>query len=179
MTNKNLTKNNAGFSILELLIAMFIFVLTIITAVSIFASVSSTRQKSREIQRNMEDARTALDLMAKNMRMSTGLSEVGNTHQEIYMFNTSQGDCISYKFDSDNKLKISQIPSANSSNCSTIAYTYNPIISSDVSGSFSITPTLATAIPKRVGKATIVLTIDGTTTMQTTVSFRDYKEIIQ
>lgn len=161
-----------------MMISMFIFVLTIITAVSIFSTVAHTRHKSREIQRNMEDARTALDLMAKNMRMSTGLGPSG-TVQEIYMYNNSQGQCISYKFDSS-KLKISQETPSNPNipACDTILYPpYSSVIESDVSGRFAIVPTSITA-PKTVGKATIILTIGGVN-MQTSVSFRDYNNMIQ
>ncbi|MDO9231355.1 MAG: prepilin-type N-terminal cleavage/methylation domain-containing protein [bacterium] len=177
-SNKNKkNKNYQGFSLLEMLISMFIFVVTIIIAVSIFANVASARQKSRKIQKNMEDARTALDLMAKNMRMSTGLGEVSN--QEIYMYNNSQGQCVSYKFD-NNKLKISQETPSDTDNpaCDTITYpSYSSVIGSDVSGSFVVVPTSIIA-PKAVGKATVILTIDGVN-MQTSVSFRDYNNMIQ
>ena len=165
-----------------MMISMFIFVLTIITAVSIFSTVAHTRQKSREIQRNMEDARTALDLMAKNMRMSIGLWPDGSS-QEIYMFNASQSSCVSYRFGSDDKLYISQgFPGSTSeeTKCrpvNAIYDPYTPIIENDVTGSFNITQTSITA-PKRVGKATIILTIDGVN-MQTSVSFRDYNNIVQ
>lgn len=182
MDIKKSQKNYSGFSLLEMMISMFIFVLAIVTAVSIFSSVSFTRKNSREIQKNMEDARTALDLMAKNMRMSIGLN---GTTSMIYMFNTSQGNCVSYKFESS-KLKIAQkIPDASFSEaerCNTTNMTYNSsdyvdIIQNDVSGSFAIVPTSITS-PKTVGKATIILTIDGVN-MQTSVSFRDYNNIVQ
>lgn len=183
--NKNLIKQNKnyqGFSLLEMMISMFIFVLAIVTAVSIFSGVASTRQNSREIQKNMEDVRTALDLMAKNMRMSIGLVDDG-TDQRIYMFNTSQNSCVSYMF-SGSKLQMSQVFPTSSlpedEKClpANISYgSYQDIIQSDVSGSFEIIPTSITS-PKTVGKATIILTIDGVN-MQTSVSFRDYNNIVQ
>jgi len=172
--NKN--KNYQGFSLLEMMISMFIFVLTIITAVSIFSTVAHTRHKSREIQKNMEDARTALDLMAKNMRMSVGLNNDGT--DIIYMYNTSQGQCMSYKFE-DNKLKMSQ-QNPSSGSCVGLPYNnedYDDIIESDVSGSFDVVEASSTA-PKTVGKATVVLIVDGIR-LQTSVSFRDYNDIIQ
>lgn len=182
--NKNLIKQNKnypGFSLLEMMISMFIFVLTIITAVSIFSNVSFTRKNSREIQRNMEDARTALDLMAKNMRMSIGLVDDGD--QRIYMFNTSQNSCVSYMF-SGGRLQMSQVfPTSSLSEdqkClpANVSYVnYQDIIQSNVSGSFIIIPTSITT-PKTVGKATIVLAIDGVN-IQTSVSFRDYNNIVQ
>lgn len=173
-------KKYSGFSLLEMMISMFIFVLAIVTAVSIFSNVSFTRKNSREIQKNMEDARTALDLMAKNMRMSIGLN---GTASMIYMFNTSQNKCVSYMF-SGGKLQMSQVSPGGSlpedEKClpANISYVgYQDIIKSDVSGSFVIVPTSITS-PKTVGKATIILTIGGVN-MQTSVSFRDYNNIVQ
>lgn len=183
---KNFQKNKLnskyrGFSLLEMLISMFIFILTITTAVSIFVGVAFARKESRKIQENMEDARTALDLMAKNMRMSSGLGPNGSTN-EIYMHNNSQGQCISYKFE-DGTLKIGQKdPLAEDDiNCSSGhigGYVFNPITSNNVSGNFQIVQTSSSNIPKVIGKATIAMTIDGVN-LQTSVSFRDYNDIIQ
>ncbi|HRY82360.1 MAG TPA: prepilin-type N-terminal cleavage/methylation domain-containing protein [Candidatus Moranbacteria bacterium] len=171
-------KKHKGFSLLEMLISIFIFSLIIITSVSIFAASASARQKSRKIQKNMEDARTALDLMAKNMRMSTELNTSNGTDEDttIYMNNSSQG-CISYKFES-NKLQIGY--TGGSSDCSNaLLYpSYNDIMESDVSGKFYVKTTLITEGSKRVGRATISLTVDGIN-LETSVSFRDYNEIIQ
>ncbi|MFZ2975678.1 MAG: prepilin-type N-terminal cleavage/methylation domain-containing protein [Candidatus Moraniibacteriota bacterium] len=186
MKNKK-NKNYSGFSLLEMMISMFIFVLTIVTAVSIFSNVSFTRKNSREIQRNMEDARTALDLMAKNMRMSIGLdyNVVGN-NQAIYMLNSSQSNCVSYRF-SGGKLQIAQevlgTAPLEADKCKPVGgtgVTYGPyvdVIENNVTGSFVITTTL-TGATRRVGKATIILTVNGVN-MQTSVSFRDYNNIVQ
>ena len=96
---------------------------------------------------------------------------------------------MSYRFDSS-KLQISQTsPDSSASEedkcnpaSSAVSYGgYSDIIQSDVSGKFIVTPTSMTA-PKTVGKATIVLTIINgtqTTNMQTSVSFRDYNNIVQ
>ncbi len=192
--NKFSSKNKSypGFSLLEMLISMFIFTLIIITSVSIFARVASTRQKTREIQKNMEEARTALDLMAKNMRMSIGLNNnIPGNDQRIYMLNASQGECICYIF-YENKLKMSQVdvPPANANlsdnlKCKPVTGTLNywtdgtkfqNIMENDVTGRFIVTPTSASL--NDVGKATIVLKVDGIN-LQTTVSFRDYNNIIQ
>lgn len=174
MKNNKKNKNHSGFSLLEMLISLFIFSLVIITSVSIFARVASTRQKTRNIQKNMEDARTALDLMAKNMRMSKELGPNGSGG-EIHMLNNSQKVCVSYKFEA-NKLKMSQKPVSGS--CVGVTYDdYIDIIESDnVSGGFDVVE--ASVASKTIGKATVVLTVDGIR-LQTSVSFRDYNDIIQ
>lgn len=178
---KNKIKNRSGFSLLEMVISIFIFVVVILTAVSIFANMASARQEARRIQKNMEDARTALDLMAKNMRMSTGLGPDGNG-SEIYMFNTSQEVCIRYQFD-DRTLKMGEgNPPAGTTNCDpgSVTYSSNQIVSSNnaTDGSFEVTQTSTTADPKVIGRATVTMTIDGVR-LQTTVSFRDYNGIVQ
>lgn len=176
---KNKIKNRSGFSLLEMVISIFIFVVVILTAVSIFANMASARQEARRIQKNMEDARTALDLMAKNMRMSTELRKVSAT--DIYMFNTSQGICIRYQFDGRTlKMGEGNPISSTSTDCSGIVpdSSLNKIVSSNnVSGSFAVIPT-STTDPKVIGRATVTMTIDGVR-LQTTVSFRDYNGIVQ
>ena len=181
---KKIIKNNKkyqGFSLLEVLIAMFIFTLMFTASISVFSEVFSARQKAREIERNIEDARTAIDLMAKNMRMSTSLKKVIG-EETVYMYNTSQEQCISYKFEGK-ELKISQAnpAGADDKNCdpSHVAYgSFNPITSDNVSGKFVITET-KTSSPKIIGKATVNMEINESINVQTTVSFRDYDDIIQ
>ena len=59
-------------------------------------------------------------------------------------------------------------------------YSYTPITSADMSavGFFNITQT-STTDPKKVGRATIVMQVDGGTySLQTTIAFRNYEGVI-
>lgn len=182
MKNKKLGKKNKkykGFSLLEMLIAGFIFSLVITTAVSVFSNVFFTGEKTRGVQKNIETARTALDLMAKNMRMSSELGPNNTNTLNIYMFNNSQGECIGYRFNSG-ALEMAQMenPTSGSTDCSGVfgAGDYTSITEGNVSGRFYVIST-SNVDPKRVGKATARMEIDGQY-LQTTVSFRDYLGVI-
>lgn len=187
----NKSKNKLkGFSLLELLISIFIFTLIIVTSISVFAGVVLARQKNRVMQKNLEEGRTALETMAKNIRMSRKLTTNGTTDQ-IVMFNNSQDRCIAYFFDStDKSLKTEQAaPDGSPSeddypDCSGVTVINDPIIPSDnITGSFDVVETNSDSSlgDIKIGKATIRLTIgsgDQAQNMQTTVSFRDYEGIL-
>jgi prepilin-type N-terminal cleavage/methylation domain-containing protein len=175
-TNKS-NKKYRGFSLVELLIAMFIFVITITAAISVFITIMSNRQKGRDIQKDVEDSRVALDLMAKNMRMSSGLKGQdlisGQKYKDIIMLNNSQGLCIRYKFGSngdESYLEMGQAFPDSSGNCDFGSVSdFEKVVSGNVSGFFLVSETS----DSNIGKATIVLTVDNAN-LETSVSFRDY-----
>lgn len=180
-------KNKKGFSFLEVIISTFIFSLIIVVAVSAFVSSFSTRKTVRTEQRNLEEARTAMETMAKNIRMSSSLT-VSDDDKTIKMLNNSQSVCLQYSF-SNNKLIVAKAnfdPDTDvPSNCSNgiISYgTATELISIPVDGKFNVIPSVTTDPPGRViGKATVSINI-GTGSelqnIQTTVSFRDYSEVL-
>ena len=173
----NKKKNLRGFSLIELLIAMFIFVVSITVAISVFINIMSNRQKIREVQKDVEDSRVVLDLMAKNMRMSSGLkgqsSIGGQKYKDVIMLNNSQGLCIRYRFASNESISSLQMaqdfPDSNGVCDFGSVANFQNVIKGDISGFFLVNETSDLAI----GKATIVLTVDNTN-LETSVSFRDY-----
>lgn len=166
----------SGFSLMELLIAMFIFSLIILSAVAVFAGVVGARKKSRDMQQNLEQARTAMEMMARNMRMSTELKTYASS-KGVYMYNNSQSTCIAYLF-SGSALRTASY----SKPCSTVPSSLSDLISSDVSdGQFKVVETDSASVPGKIGKATIVLTIGSGSSqkhLQTSVSFRDYDGVL-
>jgi prepilin-type N-terminal cleavage/methylation domain-containing protein len=167
-----------GFSLIEMLISMFIMV-TIITAVTaVFAKSYLTRKSAREYQANLEEARTAIEAIAKNMRMSSeAVSADGET---LTMLNNSQTKCVRYRFDGvDLKLYQSFYPYNSGDDCAAGDYETNEgeVISRSVEGGFVIIPTDRTGSPKSIGRGTVWIRM-GTQTLQTSVSFRDYEDII-
>lgn len=172
-----------GFSLLEMTIAIFVFSLIILVSVSTFASIASVRNKTRGIQRNIETSGSAMELMAKTIRMSNLLSsdDSGFNKQEIHMYNNSQGKCISYRF-SDGNLQMNDIPTpAKSEECSDGTLSYDDDDYADlargVSGGFNIIKTDTGSNPPIIGRATILI-VAGDQKIQTSVSFRDYLGII-
>jgi hypothetical protein len=123
------------------------------------------------------------------------------------MYNTSQRKCISYKFIS-NKLQVAYcepttieidgenvpVGSGNQPNDTDICnasswagclggYSYSDMGQSTIVGKFDVTPTNRTPGSEEIGRATISMTVGNGTdlqqTIQSSVSFRDYDEIIQ
>jgi prepilin-type N-terminal cleavage/methylation domain-containing protein len=173
-------KQPKGFSLMELIIAMFIFVLMITVAVSVFANVVKTRKDTRSLQKNLEAGRTAIELMAKNIRMSSGLTTFNASHG-IRMFNNSQDRCIVYNF-TGGDLKTGLGPIGNT-NCGGVS-AGNDVIDGGVSGSFVVVPTdIGSGFgdsDQDIGRATININIGSGFSqehLQTTVSFRDYEGI--
>lgn len=174
---KNL-KDRKGFFLLEMIIAMAIFSLVIVAVVATFASIVKTQKRTREIQRNVESAGTAMEVMSKTIRMSSQTADYSGG-KEIRLYNNSQDKCISYKFNAGD-LKVSEELGHNGTTDCTIPGTY-PVSSYSTlipgaSGLFSVTTTRSSS-PKRMGKATILVNL-GQNHLQTTVSFVDYSSIL-
>lgn len=90
-----------GFSLMEMLVAIFIFALVMITVVFVFSKIVVAQKKARAIQQNMEDARFAMELMAKTLRTS---SVASNDNVTIDVYNFSQDRCVRYRFE-NNKVR--------------------------------------------------------------------------
>jgi len=92
-----------GFSLVEMLVAMMISSLIILTVVAAFASAFRARENAGNIQRNIEDAKTAMEYMAKVMRMSSNLKAESNLEggfEKVSMYSKSLNKCIEFSFDS-------------------------------------------------------------------------------
>ena len=68
-----------GFSFVELVVAIFIFTLVMITMSSTYGKFFVAQKKTRAVQQNAEDARFAMELIAKSLRTSKVLSCNGET----------------------------------------------------------------------------------------------------
>jgi len=92
----NLSKNKKGFTFVELIIAIFIFSLMMISVTRIFSSSISGYQKARAVQKNLEDAQFVMNQIAKILRTS---SVARNPDvKSIVVFDYSQGKCFKYAF---------------------------------------------------------------------------------
>lgn len=183
-------KKYPAFSFLEVVISIFIFSLVILTATAIFSKVILARKSAKQIQNDVDTAKIVVDMVAKNIQMSSGLTcsdGTNNSCSEIYFFSNSQKVCMKYRFDSF-FIKVLASAQAEPGDPSDPAYpNCNPMTSEpysglvavtpagmDTTGKFIITPTDKTSSPKVIGKGTILLIIDGKYNLQTTVSFREY-----
>lgn len=170
---------------MEMIVAIFVFSLVMTTVTATFVSVINSRKKVKAIQQDMEDARYAMELMAKSLRTS---SVTSSDSADIRIYDYSQGKCIEYKFDSaSNKLQSgSGTPTDPDDAIGTCNYgTLSNLTNGNISDvHFVAAKSVGGA---KVGKVTIALKVcyndicsgsGGDTAMiQTTVSLRDYQEV--
>lgn len=168
--------SHKGFSLVELLVAIFIFSLMITVLTAAFSKVIIARKKTKDVQKSLEVARTAVQIMAKDMRNSTDLKPNGNT-ATITMFSNFQEKCLGYRF-YDGRLQssfdVGNSGSETEPNCASSGSNWKDMIPSDVSGSFIV----IRSEEGTVGKVTINMAVGKSGSqqyMQTTVSFRDYE----
>lgn len=177
--NKPKNKKLAGFSLLEMIIAIFIFSLVITAAVSVFVASYNAQRKAKEIQLGVEDSRGAIEIMAKNIRMGT-IDGTDGIKKEIAFYNYSQGKCIKYAFE-NGKIMTGELSGSRLENldCSSISTPWNLIADSIVDDlNFNITESKYSETEDSiVGKVTIsIKIIDSKEPIQTTISLRDYNE---
>jgi prepilin-type N-terminal cleavage/methylation domain-containing protein len=177
-------EHREGFVLIEMMVALFIFSLITTAIVGVFIVSYKSQQFSKTAQQDLENVRVAMELMAKNIRMST-LDE-GND-SSIYIYNYSQGKCIGYRMrenvtDSSKKSleyaeeRIDRLDSdGNIENCESV------LINSDFSSLTSDSKLSSVYFKVRktsvseMGKVTIVMILDNNSTpFETTVSLRDY-----
>jgi Tfp pilus assembly protein PilV len=186
MLKRKQAKNFRGLSIIELLVAVFIFTIIIVAATSTFTNTFSTWKKTRQTQADLEKARTAMETIGKSIRMSNQLKYSSNT---LSMFNNSQNKCIRYSSGAGGSL-VSTTCTPTEANIEATTYDCEldncggdnygnqvTLVSSDVVLTFNVEETDVAG--HEMGKATMSILV-GTGAqqrrIQTTVSFRDYKE---
>jgi len=182
----------AGFSLLEMIIAVAIFVLVAVAVMSAYVGIFKAGKNAKTVQKNMENARGAMDIMAKTIR--SGIIDGSSAQDNIELFvydagSDTDGKCIKFSFAAvPNNIQESQTASMVRTAfpypyCSTAAY-ISMITLVDTSPGFAVTgkfvPTLPTATA--AGKVTIqakVQNLSGTdnANLQTSVSISSSKEV--
>lgn len=171
----------AGFTLLEVVMALFIFSVVMFAVAGIFASSFKSYREGRLIAHNLEEAQSALNSIAKVLRTST-VKNSSSTSIEVYDF--SQRRCVQYSVSSGNlNVRFGNVTADPDAAC---AYSTTAIKMLDgyvSAASFDTDPTDDS--PNTVGKVTLSLTIrpsslatsiDRDVQIQTTLSFRDYAQ---
>lgn len=178
METKSIRKKDKhlGFSLVELLVAVFIFSLVFTASVSVFLSVFRSQNNIKVIQQGIENSRTAIELMAKNIRMGAIDSA---TSDNIYFYNYSQKKCINYTL-ANNKIKYREasVSRISQPNCLTAGFSpLQDLVSVDNIESLkfnAIKSDYGDTNPS-IGRVTIVIEVSGSNEpIQTTISLRDY-----
>jgi len=88
---------NKGFTIIELLVALAIFSLVIVSMAAVAVSVIKSQRKGFVLQESQENARYILESMSKEIRMSKIISNAGDGLSTLNITN-SKGEDVDYRF---------------------------------------------------------------------------------
>lgn len=195
MKNK---KNRNGFTLVETLVAVLVFSLTAVMLSGAFSGFLKTYNEAKRIQKGVESAQYALNLMAKTIR--TSFVQKGSlpavldaTNPRYYswplnLYDYSQGLCVQYNLVNNpstgmNKLQMGTINPTISGDPSTCSYgvgmNINDVTSEDIkSGFLNYLPSNTSSATPYYGLVTISLHVkepgqtSGEVPIQTTVSLR-------
>lgn len=171
-----------GYSFIEVIVAIAVFSVVVLTAVGVFSSSAGNYRRTRDSQRNLEAAQQAMNLMAKTIKTGV-IGGSSGAEDNINLYDSSQGKCIKYAFNSTSKiLEYYQKTGASISDCS--GYSASSEMAGGIANlQFKKTLPVAGSV---IGKTTIAMKICLTPAdcsgqdivqIQTTVSARDYEEI--
>ena len=182
-------KTLKGFSLMESMIAMFIFSMFMVVVTGFFSKFIFVGKNAQQLQQNLEDTQFAMNRVAKVLRTSVIINPSSNNanHPRVRVFDYSQNKCIEYEFSGNSFLeKISGnasstgdpkawcagLSSASLSSGSLIQYPRGVAID----GKFSIVPSTAT----QAGR--VLMNVEMTrgnhsVTAQTSMSLRNFTAI--
>ncbi|MDO8529621.1 MAG: prepilin-type N-terminal cleavage/methylation domain-containing protein [bacterium] len=185
-------KNTKGFSLIEVIISILIFVLIMTAVTMIFVNFIAAYRSAKIIQKDIESAEYAMNLMAKNLRTSTVVSGSGDSTSVKFYNYSDNGKCISYRIQGA-KLQAASANDPGDSEPDKKAWCKDRADLSSYSDLTSVSSVYATRLnfyvvssngnPKIVGRVTILMEIcedsdcKDKASVQTSVSLRDYQEV--
>jgi len=117
---KKTNKNSRGLTIIEMMVAIFVFAITISTSMAVAATYLKGSSALKKYQENSEELSLASNYVSKDMRMSNTLVANNGKQNSISLINNAGGGALAYEFSGD-ELKRD-----------------GAVIASDVSGSFYV-----------------------------------------
>ncbi|MDP1884729.1 MAG: prepilin-type N-terminal cleavage/methylation domain-containing protein [Candidatus Moranbacteria bacterium] len=160
---KNGKNKYKGFSLMEMVVAIFVFSLVMTTATAVFVKVAGARKKVKAIQKDVEDARFAMEQMAKTLRTSTIMYVkplAGVSHsQDIQVYDNSQGRCVEYRI-SNQKIQSRTGASSDSNDdgkvdsCSFVNVPFGDMVGANV-GDLKFDVVKSDGSANKIGKVTI------------------------
>lgn len=174
-----------GFSLVEVLVSLFIFSLIMVIISQNFISFFKNYNNSKLIQRDLEEAQYALAQIAKTLRTSVIVEVGGGTDADhrgyVIVFDNSQTKCFRYTFTGATLEVKAKSGVVTSNDC--VGMTNDgaqQMVHMPVSGNFIFPKASSSAGNWRVGIITIRMAVgdqanvDDLVPIQTTVSLRDY-----
>jgi prepilin-type N-terminal cleavage/methylation domain-containing protein len=183
------TNNKKGFTLIEVIIATFIFALIMVAVAMTFSSLFGGYKGAKSIQKNLENAQYGMSLMARSLRTSSVVvPNAARTVTLIKFYNYSERRCVGYRF-LNNAMQIAFVADPGDSApdkkvwCSGASLgSYSNVTTANINSmSFYVVPSSSSV----VGKVTISMEVCATTAcgskddkarIQSTVSLRDYEE---
>lgn len=165
-----------AFSLLELIVALFVFSIAMTAVTGIFVSFFKANTLARETQQQLEDVQQAINIMSKKIRTSSlagtpsastlrilEYSEAASPQCQEYIFsggNIRYTDPVTIASGSPTECELATLPA------------YKNLINTPVTARFIATKSQGAPNPL-VGKVTILIEVAGRP-IQSTVSLRDY-----
>ncbi len=100
----NMMKKRKGFTLIELMVSIFIFLIIMTAIVAIFARQIQAYRHARVSQGDLENAQFAMNYIAKTLRTATVLGENNTDLRDAVQF--EDADFAKYKIESSNKLVL-------------------------------------------------------------------------
>lgn len=181
-------KKLRGFTLLEVLVSLFVFSLTLIATTEIFTSAYSGYRMTRNVQNDLENAQFAINSMAKALRSSSVVapSSPDLDSSFVQFYDHSQGKCFHYRVSGGALQTASRDASSGVSECTSMSFTssssFTTVSTGTVTGSFRVTPSADIGgPPTQVGRVTVSLAVAADAThsarVQTSISLRDFGNI--
>jgi prepilin-type N-terminal cleavage/methylation domain-containing protein len=134
-----------GFTLVETLIALFLFSLVMVMVSGVFGNFLKNYFDVRRIQKNAESVQFAMNLMAKTIRTSN--VQLGSDGKSLEVFDYAQGRCLKYSYISSSPGKM-QMNYSNDSNPESLSdCTFSSMVGAQditladvTSASFDVTP---------------------------------------
>jgi len=175
LTKATRLQSKRGFTLLEVIVALFVFSVAMVAVTGIFVSFFKANTQTKTTQKALEDANQAINIMTKMIRTSS-VSLSGNVLKFYeYSDDGTPDKCRAFRFDAGTSRIQYAAPASASDAATCFGLTpggYANIIDTPVTGSFFVTPSAGPPAPV-VGKVTILMTAGGKQ-IQSSVSLRDY-----
>lgn len=181
--NRRKIKNKKGYTFLEVIVSVSIFVIIIAASTDAFSNLIGSYRKIRDFQESVENVQFAMNEAAKVLRTS---SIVANGNSFVQAFDYSQEICVRYEIIGGQLMRAYESMAANVdplSDCSVRSFAANEFLkmtTGSISGSFSAIPSSSVSGSEEVGKVTIMLNIQkgdaDSIKLQSSVSLRDYEQ---
>jgi hypothetical protein len=145
----------------------------------VFTASFSSYRAGKNIQKDLERAQLAINIMAKSLRTSSVVSSDGDSESKIRFYDYSQGMCIEYAFQGESlTFAFANVVDVTDCDDSTALSEPQEVASGTIEGSFSVRKSRDEASGSRsLGRVIISVQVSSGThsaRMQSAVSLRDY-----